>query len=111
MTVGKPEKKEGKLKLSKTQGGIAYFDDLAIEDMFKQHDHTYQYSDDRNVFNRGRRQEEIIENKIKELGGWTQELVNTWNKYAPESMQKNFDDLTSKVEAPPAASALVLNLK
>ena len=94
MTVGKPEKKEGKLKLSKTQGGIAYFDDLAIEDMFKQHDHTYQYSDDRNVFNRGRRQEEIIENKIKELGGWTQELVNTWNKYAPKSMQMNFEDLT-----------------
>ena len=62
--------------------------------MFKRHDFTYNYSDDRKKFDKGRRQEEIINDKIKELGGWTEELVNAWNKYAPKSMQRNFEDLT-----------------
>ena len=70
------------------------FNDLTIEEMIERHDHTYQYSDDRKNFDRGRRQEEIIDNKIKELGGWTQELVNTWNKSAPKDMAIDFQDLT-----------------
>jgi len=73
---------------------VKYYNDLSIENMFKQHDHTYHYSDDRKNFDKGRRQAEIINNKIAELGGWTKELVNTWNKYAPKSMQMVFDDLT-----------------
>ncbi len=83
-----------KSKLSKTQKDVTYYNDLSIEDMLKQHDYTYHYSDARGAFEGGRRQEEIINNKIKELGGWTQNLVNTWNKHAPENMKMNFDDLT-----------------
>ena len=83
-----------RLELSREQGKVTYYNDLPIEDMFKRHDFTYNYSDDRKKFDKGRRQEEIINDKIKELGGWTEELVNAWNKYAPKSMQRNFEDLT-----------------
>ena len=63
-----------------------YFNDLTIKDMFKNHDWTYMYSDDGRAYNSGRKKQEIINDKIQELGGWTQELVDSHNKFAPQPM-------------------------
>ena len=64
-----------------------YFDDLTLEEMFKSHDWTYMYSDDNRWYERGRRQKELINNKIEESGGWSQDILKIHNKYAPEMMQ------------------------
>ena len=38
-------------------------------------------------------------NKVKKQGGWTKELVDLYNKYAPEGMfQMDYDFLTNKAE-------------
>ena len=66
-----------------------YFNDLTIKDMIKQHDFTHCMSDDSGAYNRGRNQRKIINNKVEELGGWTQELVNYWNECAPGDMEVN----------------------
>ena len=61
-----------------------YFDDLTLEQMFEYHDHTYMMSDDNRYYEAGRRERELINDKIEEQGGWTQELVDLYNKYAPK---------------------------
>ena len=63
-----------------------YYHELTIEEMFKQHDHTYMMSDDHRAYENGRRQREILNEKVKSQGGWTKELVDLYNKYAPEGM-------------------------
>tara|TARA_B000000475_G_C15849048_1_gene387252 strand:- start:100 stop:369 length:270 start_codon:yes stop_codon:yes gene_type:complete len=69
-----------------------YFADLSLEDMFKYHDHTYMMSDDNRYYESGRRERDILEDKVKSVGGWTKELVNLYNKYAPEGMfQKDWE--------------------
>ena len=69
-----------------------YFDDLTLEEMFKHHDHTYMMSDDGRYYESGRRERDIIEDKVKSQGGWTKELVDLYNKYAPEGMfQKDWE--------------------
>ena len=69
-----------------------YFDDLTLEEMFKHHDHTYMMSDDGRSYESGRRQRDILEDKVKSQGGWTKELVDLYNKYAPEGMfQKDWE--------------------
>ena len=69
-----------------------YFDDLTLEDMFKYHDHTYMMSDDNRYYESGRRERDIIEDKVSSVGGWTKELVDLYNKYAPEGMfQKDWE--------------------
>ena len=60
-----------------------YFHELTIEEMFEHHDHTYMMADDNRYYENGRRESEIIEDKVKSIGGWTKELVELWNKYAP----------------------------
>ena len=60
-----------------------YFHELTIEEMFEQHDYTYQMSDDNRYYEQGRLQYQAINDKIKELGGWNKELIDKWNKYAP----------------------------
>ena len=67
-----------------------YYDDLTLEEMFEQFDHTYMMSDD------SRRQREIWSAKLEEQGGWTKELVDTYNKYAPEGMFQLDYDLIHK---------------
>jgi len=67
----------------KTKTMAKYFDDLTLEEMFEYHDHTYMMSDDNRYYEAGCREREIIYDKIKEQGGWTKELVDTYNKYAP----------------------------
>ena len=64
-----------------------YYKDCTLEEMFEYHDHTYAYSDDFRAYENGRKQYEIIEDKVKSKGGWTEELVNKWNKYAPNHSQ------------------------
>ena len=64
-----------------------YFDDLTLEEMFEQHDWTYMYSDDSRWYNSGRRQKELIDNKIKESGGWSQDILKLHNKHCPKPMQ------------------------
>ena len=70
-----------------------YFSDLTLEEMFECHDHTFMMSDDFRYYESGRRQQQIIEDKVKESGGWTKELVDLYNKYAPnhESFQKDYE--------------------
>ena len=60
-----------------------YFHELKIEEMFEHHDHTYMMADDNRAYVNGTKERDIIENKVKEIGGWTEELVNKYNKYAP----------------------------
>jgi len=64
-----------------------YFDDLTLEEMFEQHDWTYMYSDDNRWYESGRRQKEIINNKIEESGGWSQDILKIHNKHCPKPMQ------------------------
>ena len=70
-----------------------YFNELTLTEMFEHHDHTYQMSDDHRYYKNGRYQVDIIEDKVSENGGWTEELVNEWNKYAPNDamFQKDFE--------------------
>ena len=70
-----------------------YYDDLTLEEMFECHDHTYMMSDDSRAYENGKRQRDIMYAKVKEQGGWTQELVDLWNKYAPDSsmFQKDYE--------------------
>ena len=69
-----------------------YFDDLTLEEMFKYHDHTYMMSDDGRYYEKGRREQDILEEKVESQGGWTKELVDLYNKYAPEGMfQKDWE--------------------
>lgn len=64
-----------------------YFHELTLEEMLKQHDYTYMYSDDSRWYNSGRIQRETINSKIEELGGWTPEFVKLHNKHCPKPMQ------------------------
>ncbi len=74
-----------------------YFDDLTLEEMFEHHDHTYMMSDDNRAYENGRYQRDIMYAKVKKQGGWTKELVDLYNKYAPEGMfQMDYDFLTNK---------------
>ena len=40
-------------------------------------------SDDNRYYEAGRRQFELIHKKAEAEGGWSKELVDHWNKYAP----------------------------
>ena len=75
---------------------IIYFDDLPLKDMIKQHDFTYCMSDDNRSYERGKRQLELINEKAESEGGWTKEIVDYWNKYAPHgddmSWRKQYKD-------------------
>jgi len=64
-----------------------YFDDLTLEEMFKAHDWTYMYSDDNRWYEQGRRQKELINNKIEQSGGWSQDVLKLHNKHCPKPMQ------------------------
>tara|TARA_B100000959_G_C14711526_1_gene513130 strand:- start:79 stop:318 length:240 start_codon:yes stop_codon:yes gene_type:complete len=70
-----------------------YFHELTLQEMFEHHDHTYQYSDDHRSYKRGSQEYKIIQDKVKEMGGWNEKLVELWNKYAPnhDSFQKDWE--------------------
>ena len=71
----------------KSMSNKKYYDDLTLEEMFKAHDWTYMYSDDNRYYTSGRRQKELIDNKIKESGGWSQDILKIHNKQCPKPMQ------------------------
>jgi hypothetical protein len=73
-----------------------YYEDCTLEEMFKYHDHTYMMSDDGRAYEAGRRQRDIMHAKVEEQGGWTKELVDLYNKYAPEGMFQLDYDLIHK---------------
>jgi len=60
-----------------------YYHELTLKEMFEYHDHTYMMADDHRAYERGRQQRDIMEDAVKANGGWTEELVNMYNKYAP----------------------------
>ena len=68
-----------------------YFDDLTLEEMFEQFDHTYMMSDDSRAYENGRRQRQIMDAKVEEQGGWTKELVDMYNVYAPVGFDMDYD--------------------
>jgi hypothetical protein len=70
-----------------------YYKDCTLKEMFKYHDHTYMMSDDNKAYENGRHQRDMLEEKVKASGGWTKELCELYNKYAPnDSMfQKDFE--------------------
>ena len=70
-----------------------YYKDCTLEEMFKYHDHTYMMADDFRAYENGKYQRDIMEDKVKSSGGWTKELVDMYNKYAPsDSMfQKDWE--------------------
>ena len=76
-----------------------YFNELTLEEMFEHHDHTYMMADDHRAYENGSKQAKIIVDKVKSEGGWTKEMVDLYNKYAPEGMfQMDYDFLTNKAE-------------
>ena len=70
---------------------IPYFHELSLDKMLEAHDWYYQYSDDHRYYKKGSEQQNIIHKKIKELGGWNQEIVDKYNKFAPKSMQTDME--------------------
>tara|TARA_R100000152_G_C6614163_1_gene67048 strand:- start:64 stop:309 length:246 start_codon:yes stop_codon:yes gene_type:complete len=68
-----------------------YFNDLTIEEMFEHHDHTYMMSDDHRAYTEGSTKSRLIEEKIDSIGGWTKELVDKYNKYAPKGFEKDWE--------------------
>tara|TARA_Y100000356_G_C11147938_1_gene229034 strand:- start:44 stop:316 length:273 start_codon:yes stop_codon:yes gene_type:complete len=68
-----------------------YYEDLTLKEMFKYHDHTYMMADDSRSYENGKRQREIMHAKVKENGGWTQELVDLYNKYAPKDFELDYE--------------------
>jgi hypothetical protein len=70
---------------------LLYFHELTLEQMLESHDFTYEYSDDHRYYTQGSQEYKIINNKVKEMGGWTKELTDLWNKYAPNSHQKDWE--------------------
>ena len=74
-----------------------YFNDLTIEEMFEHHDHTYMMADDHRYYKEGMEQRRLMEEKIDSIGGWTEELVNKYNKFAPsdERFQKDWEWIKS----------------
>ena len=68
-----------------------YFDDLSLNEMLEHHDYTYMYSDDFKWYEAGRQKQELIHRKIEEQGGWTKEIVDKWNKHAPESLARDYE--------------------
>ena len=73
-----------------------YFHELPIKEMIQYHDFTFCMSDDNRYYEKGRQELKEINDKVKkEHGGWTKELVDHWNKYAPHdpngmSWQKDY---------------------
>tara|TARA_R100001480_G_scaffold67300_1_gene78795 strand:+ start:88 stop:342 length:255 start_codon:yes stop_codon:yes gene_type:complete len=70
---------------------IPYFHELSLDKMLENHDWYYQYSDDNRYYERGSKENDIIHNKIKELGGWCPRIVTMWNKHAPKSMETDME--------------------
>ena len=68
-----------------------YFHELSLDKMLENHDWYYQYSDDHRYYERGSKENDIIHNKIKELGGWCPRIVTMWNKHAPKSMETDME--------------------
>ena len=61
-----------------------YYDDLSAFDMIEHHDFTFCMSDDNRYYEAGRRELQLINEAVeKEYGGWTKEVVDHWNKFAP----------------------------
>ena len=67
-----------------------YYDDLTLEEMFEHYDHTHMMSDDHRAWQKGQRQREIWQAKLAQQGGWTKELVEVYNKYAPGGDDSSF---------------------
>tara|TARA_R100001230_G_C5506932_1_gene48894 strand:+ start:302 stop:547 length:246 start_codon:yes stop_codon:yes gene_type:complete len=67
-----------------------YYEDLTLEEMFEHYDHTHMMADDHRAWQNGRRQREIWQAKLAEQGGWTKELVEVYNKYAPGGEDDGF---------------------
>lgn len=77
-----------------------YYEDCTLEEMFEYHDHTYMMSDDHRAYENGRRQRDIMHAKVEKQGGWTKELVDLYNKYAPEGVfQLDYDLMHKSVKA------------
>ena len=74
-----------------------YYHELTLEEMFEHHDHTYMMSDDHRYYKEGMEQRRLMEEKIDSIGGWTEELVNKYNKFAPsdERFQKDWEWIKS----------------
>jgi len=70
---------------------IPYFHELSLDKMLENHDWYYQYSDDNRYYERGSKENDIIHNKIKELGGWCPRIVKMWNNHAPKSMETDME--------------------
>ena len=73
---------------------VKYYDDLPAFDMIEQHDFTFCMSDDNRYYESGRRELQLINEAVeKEYGGWTKEVVDHWNKFAPHD-----DDMSWRKE-------------
>ena len=68
---------------------IEQFKELALEEMITKHDGWYMMSDDHSKYEQGVWERNVIEDRIASIGGWTDDLVEIWNKSCNPKMELN----------------------
>ena len=68
---------------------LEQFEELTLEEMMYRHDGWYMMSDDHSKYEQGVWERNIIEDRIAKQGGWTEDLVEIWNKSCNPKMELN----------------------
>jgi len=68
---------------------LEQFEELSVEEMMYHHDGWYMMSDDHSKYEQGVWQRNIIEDRVASKGGWTEDLVEIWNKSYNPKMELN----------------------
>ena len=68
---------------------LEQFEELTLEEMIQRHDGWYMMSDDHSKYEQGVWERNIIEDRIASIGGWTEDLVEIWNKSYNPKMELN----------------------
>ena len=66
---------------------LEQFKELTLEEMIQRHDGWYMMSDDHSKYEQGVWERNIIEDRIASQGGWTEDLVEIWNKSCNPKME------------------------
>jgi len=74
------------------------FNELSLEEMLNSRDWWSERSSDHRAWKSGEYQRKVINSKIEELGGWNEEIVSIYNKYAPEEMQINSKEFLTNIK-------------
>ena len=68
---------------------LEQFEELSVEEMMYYHDGWHMMSDDHSKYEQGVWERNIIEDRVASKGGWTEDLVEIWNKSHNPKMELN----------------------